>query len=34
MGYTPTRGIGKNQKNALSEPLVLKPRPRGLGLGA
>jgi len=34
MGFTPERGIGHNKKNALSEPLVLKPRPRGLGLGA
>ena len=34
MGYTADRGIGRNQKNALSEPLVLKARPRGLGLGA
>jgi hypothetical protein len=34
MGFTPERGIGHNKKNALSEPLVLKSRPRGLGLGA
>ncbi len=34
MGFTPERGIGHNRKNALTEPLILKPRPRGLGLGA
>lgn len=34
MGYTKERGIGQHSKNALSEPLVLKSRPRGLGLGA
>lgn len=34
MGFTPERGIGHNKKNALNDLLILKPRPRGLGLGA
>lgn len=34
MGFTEDKGMGKNQKNALSEIVVLKPRPKGLGLGA
>lgn len=34
MGFTKDKGIGKNQKNALNDVLVLKPRPKGQGLGA
>jgi hypothetical protein len=35
MGFSEERGIGgKNHKNALQEIVVLKPRPKGLGLGA
>lgn len=34
MGFTKDKGIGKNKKNALEEVLVLKPRPKGQGLGA
>jgi hypothetical protein len=34
MGYTKEKGIGRNQKTALSDVVVLKPRPKGLGLGA
>jgi G patch domain/KOW motif-containing protein len=33
MGFTKERGIGQ-RKSGLTEPLVLKARPRGLGLGA
>jgi hypothetical protein len=34
MGYNAERGIGKSNKNQLTDILVLKPRPRGQGLGA
>ena len=34
MGFTTERGIGKNQKTALKDIVVNKPRPRGQGLGA
>jgi len=34
MGFTEEKGIGKNKKNALEDLLILKSRPRGLGLGA
>lgn len=34
MGYSAERGIGSNNQNQLSDILVLKPRPRGQGLGA
>jgi len=34
MGFTEEKGIGKNKQNALADLLILKPRPRGLGLGA
>jgi hypothetical protein len=34
MGFNKEQGIGKNKQNALKELLILKPRPRGLGLGA
>jgi hypothetical protein len=34
MGFSEGKGIGKNNKNALLQPVVLKPRPKGLGLGA
>lgn len=33
MGFSEERGIGKNNKQK-TEILVLKPRPKGLGLGA
>jgi hypothetical protein len=34
MGFSKEKGIGKNKDNALEQVLVLKPRPKGQGLGA
>lgn len=34
MGFDESRGIGKRKSNQLADIFVLKPRPKGLGLGA
>ena len=34
MGFTADRGIGRSNRGGMQEPLVLKARPKGLGLGA
>lgn len=34
MGFDESKGIGKRKANQLSDIFVLKPRPKGLGLGA
>jgi hypothetical protein len=34
MGFDEKKGIGKNKYNQLNDIFVLKPRPRGQGLGA
>lgn len=34
MGFTQAKGIGKQKDNQLADIYVLKPRPKGLGLGA
>lgn len=34
MGFDPNKGIGKSKANQLPGIVELKPRPKGLGLGA
>jgi hypothetical protein len=34
MGFDESKGIGKRKSNQLADIFVLKPRPKGLGLGA
>ena len=34
MGFDQKKGLGKNRNQKPTEVLVLKPRPKGLGLGA
>lgn len=34
MGFDESRGIGKSKSNQLADIFILKPRPKGLGLGA